>query len=365
MDQKISSLQGIFLIMSTIVPTAILTVPNYVVRFSDQDAWISIVLAIAVGTVVTLLLAAICRKNPGMTFIGWLRNRLGTRAGTGIGLLLTYYYLVTTLIVLREFVNFLSENVLTKTPAYILMVISVGVVMYAVSQGIEVIARINLIIVFASLFVFLVTTILLTKEVHLENLLPVGEHPLSSIGQGGLLPLSWLSEAAVLLLVAPFLKDPGATRKVGLSGVIGAGIELGLFVVAAVAIFGPKLVSHLSFPTFNMIGIIQIGRFLERVDILFISIWVSMVYVKLSIFMFGAFHCFVQTFRIRSEKPFLFALGLLAILSSLYAWPKTTYLHDFNTYALAPFLLTFNVMLPLVIWLFLCFTDPKRSEARN
>jgi spore germination protein KB len=365
MNQKISSLQGIFLVMSTIVPTAILTVPNHAVRFSDQDSWISIVIAVLVGLALSFILGAICRQNPGLPFLGWLRKRLGPKTGTCIGILLTYYYFTTTLIILREFVNFLGENVLTKTPSSILMVITVGVVLYGVSHGIEVIARINLIIVFASLLVFLVTAFLLAKEAHPGFLLPIGEHSLSKIVQGGILPTSWISEAAVLLLVAPFLNDPGAARKVGISGVVGAGAELALFVVAAVSILGPKIVSHLSFPTFNMIGIIQVGRFLERVDIVFISIWICMVYIKLSIFMFGAFHCFVETFRIRSVKPLLFALGLLAVLSSLYTWPKATHLNYFNTYAVAPFLLSFNVILPLVVWLCLCFTKPKPSEARN
>lgn len=365
MTQKISSLQGIFLIMSTIVPTAILTVPNYAVRFSDQDSWISIMMAIIVGIALSYMLGAICRQNPGMTFLGWLRKRLGPKTGTCIGILLTYYYFTTTLIILREFVNFLAENVLTRTPATVLMVITVGVVLYAVNHGIEVIARINLIVVFASLFVFLVTAILLAKDVHPGFLLPIGEHPLSKIVQGGVLPTSWLSEAAVLLLVAPSLNDPVAARKVAITGVVGAGVELAVFVVAAFSILGPNIVSHLSFPTFNMIGIIQIGRFLERVDIVFISIWICMVYIKLSIFMFGAFHCFVETFRIRSVKPLLFALGLLAVLSSLYTWPKATYLDYFNTYAVAPFLLSFNVILPLLIWLCLFITKPKPSEARN
>ncbi|TMV51600.1 hypothetical protein FE783_07450 [Paenibacillus mesophilus] len=365
MNQKISSLQAIFLIMSTIVPTAILIVPNYAVRFSDQDSWISIVIAIAVGIALSFMLGAICRHNPGMSFLGWLRNRLGPKTGTCIGILLTYYYLTTTIIILREFVNFLTDNVLTKTPAPVLMVITVGVVLFAVNHGIEVIARINLIVVFASLFVFLVTAILLAKDVHPGFILPIGDHPLSRIVQGGLLPTGWLSEAAVLLLVAPFLNDPGAARKVGITGVVFAGVELAVFVIAAFTILGPKIVSHLTFPTFNMIGIIQIGRFLERVDILFISIWICMVYIKLSIFMFGAFHCFVESFRIRSVKPFLFALGLLAALSSLYTWPKETHLNYFSTYAVAPFLLSFNVILPLIIWLCLCITKPKPAGAKN
>ncbi len=362
MKQKITSFQAILLVMSTILPTAILTVPNHVVRFSKQDSWISIVIATIVGVAFASLIASICRRNPEQTFLGWLQGRLGRKMGKCIGILLTYYYFTVALIILREFINFLGENVLIRTPSYMLMIVTVGVALYAVGQGIEVIARINLVVVFAALLVFLITAILLAKDVHPRYLLPFWDQPLSVIVQGGMLPGSWLSEVAIVLLVAPFLNHPQEAGKVGITGVILVGAVLSVFVVAAVTMFGPNLIPHMSFPTFNMIGIIQVGRFLERIDILFISIWICLMYVKISIFMFGAFHCFVQTFRIRSEKPFLLALGLLAVLSSLYAWPKTPVFNYFITYALAPFLITFNVILPLFIWLCLCVTSTKTLE---
>lgn len=365
MKQKISSFQGILLVMSTILPTAILTVPNQVVRFANQDSWISIVIATIIGVAFASLTGSICRQNPQQTFLGWLQSRLGRKLSTCFGILLTYYYFSTCLIILREFINFLTENVLTETPAYILMTITLVVVMYAVSQGIEVIARINLVVVFAAFFAFLITVVLLVKDVHPRFLLPFWDQPLSVIVQGSMLPVSWLSEAAIVLLVAPFLNHPEEAGKVGISGVLITGLGLGVIVAAAVAIFGPKLVSHMSFPTFNMIGIIQVARFFERADILFISIWICLMYAKISIFMFGAFHCFVQTFRIRCEKPFQLSLGLLAILSSLYAWPKTSNFNYFSAYALIPYLITFNVILPLFIWLCLCFTSTKQSAGGN
>ncbi|MFK7696547.1 endospore germination permease [Paenibacillus sp. HJGM_3] len=365
MNQKISTVQATLLVMSTILPTAILTVPSHVVRFSKQDSWISIVLATMFGVAVAALIALICRTNPNPSFLEWLRSRLGRTLSTGIGLLLTYYYFSTGLIILREFINFLSENVLTLTPASVLIIVSVAVAMYGASQGIEVIARINLVVVMAALLFFTVMALLLLKEVHPKLLLPIWDQPWHLIVQGSLIPASWLSEVAIVLLIAPFLTHPQHAGKVGVTGVVLAGAGLGVVVLSAISLFGPHLIQHMAFPTFNMIGIIQLGRFLERVDLLFISIWISMMYVKISIFMFGAFHCFVQTFRVRSEKPFLFALGLTAILSSLFSWAKTPLFNYFNAYALVPLLLTFNVILPFIIWLCLRMTSPGSMKGKS
>ncbi|CAG7629830.1 Spore germination protein YndE [Paenibacillus solanacearum] len=358
MEQKISWFQGILLIMSTITPTAVLTVPSMVVHYSGQDAWISILVAVIAGVAFSLLIGAICRQNRNTVFLDWLKERLGAKLGTFIGILLTYYYFVTFLVIIREFVNFLAENVLTRTPVYILILLTITVVMYAVSMGIEVIARVNLIVMLLSLFILVGTVILLIKDIHPQYLLPVWDHSAARIMQGGIVPASWFSEVAVLLLLAPFMARPGDAGKAGIWGVALAGAELCIIVVVVVAAFGPRLVMYMSYPTFSLMGLIQITRYLERIDILFISIWICMMYLKMAIFMFGTFHCFVQTCRIRSGKPFLFALGLLAALSSLYTWPRTSDLAHFTSYPLSPYLLAFNVLLPLAIWFSLYWRKP-------
>ncbi|WP_036746863.1 GerAB/ArcD/ProY family transporter [Paenibacillus sp. UNC451MF] len=359
MIQKISSLQGILLVMSSIIPTAILTVPNIVVQFTNQDSWISIAIASFVGIGVAFVIGLICRQNSTMPFVDWLSQRLGTKVGMGIGILLTYYYFNTTLIIIREFVNFLAENVLTKTPIYVLLIVTMAVVMYAVGSGIEVIARINMIVFILSVAFLFITAILLIKDVHPKFLFPVWDHSFSKIVQGSFIPFSWLSEVSILLLIAPFLTHSAEAGKVGMWGIIFTGAELGLIVVAAVTLFGPRLVSLMAYPTFNVIGIIQLGSFMERIDILFISIWICLMYIKISIFMFGAFHCFIRTCRIRNEKPFLFSVGLFALLSTYYFWPKSSNFMYFTKYPLAPYLVTFNVLLPLLIWLCLCVFKPK------
>ncbi|CAG7635229.1 endospore germination permease [Paenibacillus allorhizosphaerae] len=358
MEQKISAFQGILLIISTITPTAVLTVPNIVVRFSGQDAWISIMIAAIAGIGFAAFIGAICRQNRYETFPVWLKRRLGAKLGTVIGILLTYYYFVTLIVIVREFVNFLAENVLTRTPVYILIIMTVAVVLYAVGEGIEVIARINLIVVLLSLLILAGTVTLLVRDIHPRYLLPVWDHPAARIIQGSIVPASWFSEVAFLLLLAPFMNRPGEAGKAGVWGIALAVTELCMIVATVITVFGPRLVMHMSYPTFTLMGIIQITRFLERIDILFISIWICLMYLKMAIFMFGAFHCFVQTCRIRSEKPFLLALGLLTVMSSIYTWPRTSDLAHFTAYPLSPYLFAFNVLLPLVIWLCLCWRKP-------
>ncbi|WP_152395232.1 GerAB/ArcD/ProY family transporter [Paenibacillus guangzhouensis] len=363
MQTKITKLQGILLMMSTIAPTAILSVPSVVVQLSGQDAWASIIIAMLVGILFSLLIGSICRQNTQTTFVEWLRERLGSKVGTLIGILLTYYYLISVVIEMREFVNFIGENVLSRTPVYFLLIITVVVVMFGVSKGIVNIAQINVIVMPLSIVVFIVTGILLMKDIHVENLLPVWDHPLSKVVHGSITPFTWLLQISILLLIAPFMNKPEEAGKVGIWGIVLTCIELGIIVIAAITIIGTKLISIMSYPTFYMIGIIQIGSFLERIDLLFISIWICMMYVKMSIVMFATFHCFVETFRIRNQQPFLIGFGLFTIFTTLYAWPKSVDLAYFSKTSLIPYAVTFNILVPLVVWLLLRFIQPNPMKA--
>jgi spore germination protein KB len=252
---------------------------------------------------------------------------------------------------MREFVNFMLANVLNATPAYALLMVTGGVIVYAVSQGVIVIARVNLIVVLVTFLIFLVVTPFLVKHIDYHLLLPFADNPVLRIVQGSLAPIGWFSEVAVLLLMLPYLNNPSQASRIALWGVAACGSLLLLTVVITLAIYGPNFTAKLSYPTFSLIGIIDISKFLERIDILIISLWICSMYVKMSVFLFCTFHCFVHTFRIQLKMPILLAIGLFSVVASYFYWPKSTDMDYFQAYTLIPLLLAFNVLLPLLIWL--------------
>ncbi|OXM85280.1 GerAB/ArcD/ProY family transporter [Paenibacillus rigui] len=351
MIQKISSTQGVLLIISTIVPTAVLSIPNSTVRFTDQDAWISILMATVVSMLLIFLICGANNYGRYATFFEWLEGSFGRYVRIVVGLLLTYYYFTVSCVILREFTNFIRENFLLYTPVYVVLAVGLTVTLYAVRQGIEVIARINTFIFALSAAIFVVYILLLTKQFHPSFLLPIGDHPFYRLAQGSAVPFSWLSEGAILLLLAPFLESPEKARMVGLIGIGASGLILTAFVIVTITVFGSRLIQMMVYPTFEVIGIIKVSSLLERLDILFITFWIGSMYVKISLFLFATFHSFVHTFRIRYDKPFLIILGLICALTTLYAWPKAAQLMEFNNYASVPLLVFFNVLLPVGLWI--------------
>lgn len=349
MKEKITSFQVAALIMFTIAPTGILLLPGAITAFAKQSAWQSVALGTLIGIGIAALIGYICNQNPGMPLMNWLEKRLGRWACILIGLFLARYYITIAVISLSEFSNFISDEVLHRTPQWLTMTIIMLVVLYAVGQGIETIVRVNMITFLISVLLIAAGAILILKNMHAKPLLPLWEGSFTPVLKGSLLPASWLSEVAVLLLLAPYIRQKKSAIRTGIAGVALAGAAIAVTVAVTIATFGPRLVPLITYPGFLIVSVIEIGSLLERLEIVFISIWLLTMYLKLSVLMFGAVQCLVQTFHIRSERTFLFALGLFVVLNALCSWGNAA---DFYSYTVKTGfldLLFSNALVPALI----------------
>lgn len=151
MKKTISSFQAAVLLYTTIVPTAILVLPGVVMSYSGQDAWLSVAAATLAGIGFAVLVGAIASSNPGMSFQAWVASRFGRLPGLAVSLMLAFYYISTSAVVLRQFSAIVTGQILPRTPPYVVSSLVLLVAGYAVLSGIEVIARTNVFVTVISL----------------------------------------------------------------------------------------------------------------------------------------------------------------------------------------------------------------------
>lgn len=359
-QEKISTWQAILLIISMILPTAILTVPSMVVGHARSDAWISLLLATIAGGASAYVAGTISIKYPGLTIFEIMEKTCGRVVSKVLGVTLTYYFFSSALGVLRQFVNFMVDTVMKQTPPIVFGIIAVLLVMYALYYGIEVIARVNQIILMTSFFIFALSTFFYFKEMEFDRLLPMLDTPFNRILMGAVSPLSWLSESSVILLLAPFLNHPGKARKAAVLGVVLTGLSMVWTVIGSIVIFGAEVLALFAYPAFNVFRIIEAAGFLERIDALFIAVWVGTMVMKITIFMFGGFYCFCQTFEVRERTLFLFPYGLSAISLSIVSWENVAEFNLYNMYTATSRLLFINIVIPVLLLIVVLWKNRKK-----
>ncbi len=360
--QQISAFQATILLVHTITPTAMLVIPSIAISEAGQDAWMSIVAAWACGMGFILMYSRIVRDNPGVPFLEFVEQRLGRAVALIVGLVLAQYYLSTLSVIIRELIDFLSDSVLIRTPLLVIGGVAVAVAIYSAIHGLEVVARTGVIVFGVSGILFFAHIVLLVDHLHLKYLSPIGEASINHIVSGSFPAVGWFSESSVLLLMAPYVSRQAAIRTIGLWGMSLSALFLLAAVVVAILVFGPSLPGIMAYPTSAAAETIDYD-FVERMDVLFIFSWIATVYLKICMFFFGTLHCFRSVFRVQHRKPFYVAFGLLVLLTALYTWESNVKLSEYQRYAIVPFKLSMNVVLPFMLLLALGITRRLKQRA--
>lgn len=347
MNGKIGTTQAAMLIVNTILPTATVVLPIIISTYAEQDAPMAIIMSTLAGLLIAAIVGTVIQNNNGAPFLDWVSEQSSPVVSTILGLLMLQFYLDTTATILREFVNFIKDNVLVETPVTILVFLILFITIYMVRQGIESIARVNTLVILLY-FVFVPLYLFgLLSDLNVHNLLPMFDHNLAELTLASLTPTAWMSEVAVLLFLAPYLQYPKRARIIGWTGLLFVSALMMFSLISALMVFGPDYIKLSTYPGFSTVGIIRIGRFIEKLDILFISYWVLSIYLKFAIFLFVTVECFKQTFRVSSSRPFIGALGLLIALECLFTWQSSAKLNMYNKEGRFVVFFLFNVLVPL------------------
>ncbi|MNM33432.1 Spore germination protein YndE [compost metagenome] len=367
MKEKIGTVQATLLVVSTILPTALIVLPLIIGKYLEQDSPFAVILTALLGLAIAWLIGSVVKRINGEPFLGWVRDNISPVFAVIIGILLLQYYMDTMAAILREYVNFIRDNVLPNTPDAVLAVIIMLVALYMTDRGIVAIARINSI---ATLLIVIILPLYLgglIPHFSLPRLLPVFDHSAASLALATLTPAGWMSEVGILLFLSPYLRHPKKASRIALIGSCIVSAILLVDILATLLVLGPQYIKSVNYPIFSTVSIIQVGRYIENLDILFTSFWIMNVYMKLAIFTFVTVQCFKQTFRVQNDRPYNVALSLIAIVECLYTWSDPGKIDAYNQQGRMVVFLLFNILLPLgiLLWTRIKGTDATKKGVKT
>ncbi|MDQ8737428.1 endospore germination permease [Paenibacillus sp. LHD-38] len=361
MKQRITSLQATVIIVLAIVPSSLLYIPSFVIQISKQDGWISVLLTLAASLLLAVVIGYICREGERKPLLEWLRSRFGKGIATVIGLFLCGYYGITAAVVVRQFSSFMSEQTLLRTPLFMLAAIIVLVSGYIASQGIESLSRVLFVVfLFFGLSVGVNVTFIY-GQLDFQQFLPIMESSPNQYIASSFMPLGCFSGIAVLLLLLPFLEKAASAVKVAVWGTVISGLLMTLVTAVTIAVFGSKIIGAITYPAFAAIGTVEIGQFIERIDVLLVSAWTASMFAQVSVFMFGFFQLVSQTFKLTAHASHYIAGGMVILSMALFAWPSSVVVAEFSYTTLTIYFLLNNYAICFLIW---CGLRLTRRKAR-
>jgi spore germination protein KB len=336
---------------------------------AKQDAWLAILFGMAGGLFLFWVHYRLFLYYPELVPPQYMQKLLGKIAGTLLAFCYIILFMYTAARVLRDFGEMLLTFAYLETPLFIVNALLMLVIIYAVSKGIEVVARTGelffLFIYFLAIVGFIL--ILFSGLIDVNNLKPILEQ--------GILPVVRVvytqtlyfpfGEVIVFSMIFPYIANKKKAKKVGLFAIGLSGINLAITMAINIGVLGVDLTARSQFPLLSTIQGIQVAEFLERLDVFFMISTVICIFFKVSIYFYAAVASTAVIFKIKEPSRLTYPMGMVILfmsvtIASSYAEHLKEGL-EFVTRYVHPF---FLILIPLLL-LGIAFLKNRKKESQQ
>ena len=323
--------------------------PGITAERAKQSAWLATMFASLAGFSSLWVVGKLGQRFPLLTLPQYGEILLGKTLGKIVGGAYVLYFLVVNILVIREFSDFLTITLMPETPGVIFSAIIILIGAYAASKGIEVIARMAQFVL--PLFVLTLVLILglVTPNMELGKLQPYLEGGITPVIWGSVVPSSWYGEIVVLVILLPMVNKPQEIMHKGALALLATLFFLTADTLITLTIFGPDLTGDLLFPFWYLVKHIEFGNYVQRIESLFVLLWMMGIVIKVAVFYYLVCYTTSQVLSLKGYKPILYVAAFVQILGATFLFKNTPQLSEFLSHNWPPFGLLFEVGLPLIL----------------
>ncbi|MGB9867569.1 MAG: GerAB/ArcD/ProY family transporter [Bacillota bacterium] len=350
-EEKISPYQLVLLLITVVGGSAFFMLPQGAAKHAGRDAWLTPIIASFPAAITVRVVAALAHRYPGRTLAQYSRNILGKYLGSAVGLLVSLFITHVSSVVLREIGEFLVSQIMLDTPLVVFVICVALAAAYAAWHGLEVLARVNQIVLPVGVFSGLCFLCLLLPKVDFESFLPFLEEGIGRPLRGTLLPTSFRVQLGVLFALAPQVSPQESLLKAGGAANIFLAAILTLTVAAVVGVLGEQGAANATFATFMSSELIRYGEFVERLDALIMVLWISLSTLKTAVLLYSSSVMAAHSLGLRSFRPLVWPLALCSVILGLYQFKDFVSLANFMELVAFPEAVTIFLLVPAILLL--------------
>ena len=342
-DIRISNYQLALLLMGFVIGSMAVYNP---VSGAHQDGWIALMIGLVGGFILLGVYIYISVLNPNKTLIEILKINFGNYLGSLIGGLYLLYFIHIAAMVVRKYSEFVVTVVYPQTPTYIVIGLFLIAVVYAVKQGLEVLTRVNELLM-PFLFILVIVFFILLKGLYNPKFLfPILEEGLKPILKASLIVTTYpFGETVIFLMIFPFLKGREKIIKTSMMALAIVGIFLMAFTLRDIMVLGDAFADNALFPS-------QLtAKLIPRVEIapLIAVILIIAGGVRLTISIFSISLGLTQLINLDDYKPFISPIAVLIVVLSLWIYDNIIDMTSWIVDYWPLYSLPFQVIIPVIL----------------
>jgi spore germination protein KB len=311
-------------------------------------AWLSLILGASGGLVITYLSYRLASKRPTQFIGNYGRDILGKWIHYPLIFIMIFSFMFTAAAILRQFLEFVIEIYLPATPGWAVFLLFGSCLAYAVRSGVGTIFRSSEGIFFFSVAGVLIVPFFVHQEIKYSMAIALLNHfDLKEVWVGTYTTTALYAEMAFIPFLFPYFANSNKTMKSLGWATVSSVVIILTNLISAILVFGPKLTANLPYPQLELIRNIRAGSSFENLDPVLIAIWVSSLFIKVSLFIYVAVIGLTHTLSLKDHKPFSISMTTLVIGLSMYMVRSTPEMEQLFSHGEFTFLLI-TAMIPII-----------------
>ena len=317
---------------------------------AKNDAWIAGIVGIIMVTPLLLVFSRMLSLFQGKNLFDILNITLGKVMGKIFAILYICYAFHLGALVLRNFGEFINTVAMPETPMFVPMLCLGLVSIIDARLGIEVLGRITAYFLPILIFILVVVQVLGIPHLHLNYIKPILGNGLTPVLKGGFSAFSFpFAETVLFIGVFSSLKTKISPVKVYSWGVLISATIIIIITIRNIAVLGNMLGSFY-FPSYEAVSMIDIGDFIQRIEVTVSIEFIFGVFIKSSICLLVACKGIEKVFNLKDYRSVVIQTGLLMIYFSYIVYDNSMEMKYWAFKVYPYYAFPMQVILPIIVW---------------
>ena len=317
--QKIGKIEAVSLLIMITITQIIFNLPNTIIVNTGSSSWINVIYISIICLLFCFLICKLFKPFTNSDIVDISEFLGGKTLKIIISILYIAFFIFSASIILRYFASSLKLIYFENSPLVFLLLLFLIPVVIVARLGIKPIAHVNLIItpvLLLSLLVILFSTFTDFVPERIYPILGFGAKETFLIGINNIFAFSAF---AYLYFIIPYLKNPDKFKKIAISSTIISAVYLFLSVLCLIMVFPFISFTEEMLSIYLLTRIIEFGKFFQRVDAIFIFIWILSTLSFLAISTDIVATIFKKITKIKHDREMVYSIAsLIFVFSFIY-----------------------------------------------
>lgn len=313
--EKIGKAEAIALFITIISNNIILNIPTLILNSSSRGSWLNIIYLTILCTIFILIIYKLFKPFINADILDVSHYLGGKILKYIIAVLYLALFISFSALCIRYFANSLNIIYFNSTSLVVLVLLLLVPATIASKIGLKAISGSNIIFVPITVVALIVFFLAAFRFFNWQNLFPVLGYGAKETFLTHSTNIFAFNVIAYLYFLKPFLKSEKDYKKISIFAVIMCGIYLLISIVTLLMTFSFITHTDETLSVYLVTRLISFGRFFQRIDAIFIFVWILVILSFISLNLFIIANIIKKVLNLKSQLELVYPSA--AILFSL------------------------------------------------